>query len=130
MRPRQFLVSVALIVATTFAGLAIRMLPLDLSPLVVKYGGSMLWALDIYWLVSTILPRSSLIFSVMIAGIAASSIEFLKLYHTPAFETFRDSLLGTLLIGHIFSFSDIGAYWLAIAIGGMIDSQFRSTRTI
>jgi len=130
MLPRSFLLSVMLIAVTTMAGLAIRMVPMDLSPLIVKYGGSMLWALDIYWLVSTILSRASLISATVFAGFVASGIEFLKLYHAPAFETFRYSLLGTLLLGHIFSFTDIGAYWFAIAIGALLDSQFRSVKTV
>jgi hypothetical protein len=118
-----------LLLVTTLAGLAIRMVPMDVSPLVVKYGGSMLWALDIYWLVSTILFRNSLVAAAIFAGILATAVEFLKLYHTPDLEAFRYTLPGTLLLGRIFSFIDIAAYWFAILIGALLDMQFRPTKS-
>jgi hypothetical protein len=128
MRPRPFLVSLVLLFVTIVAGLVVRMVPLDLDPLIVKYGGSMLWALAIYWLVSTILSRSSLVASAMFAGLIATAIEFLKLYHAPDLEAFRYTLPGTLLLGQIFSFSDIAAYWFAVFFGAAIDVQFRPAK--
>jgi hypothetical protein len=129
MRPRPFLLSLVLLFVTIVAGLVVRMVPLDLSPLVVKYGGSMLWALAIYWLVSTILSRSGLVTSAMIAGLLATAVEFLKLYHTQDIEAFRMTLPGTLLLGQVFSFSDIAAYWFAVSFGAILDMQFRPAKS-
>jgi hypothetical protein len=129
MRPRSFLLSLLLLFVTIIAGLLVRKGPFDLSPLVVKYGGSMLWALAIYWLVSTILSRSSLVAAAMFSGLIATAIEFLKLYHTPDLEAFRYSLPGTLLLGQIFSFSDIAAYWFAVLFGAVLDMQFRASKS-
>lgn len=129
MRQRPYLLSLVLIFLTTCAGLAVRMVPMDLSPVVVKYGGSMLWALAIYWLVSTFLTRS-LFSAAMFAGVLATSIEFLKLYHTPDLEAFRYTLLGSLLLGRIFSFSDIAAYWVAISLGALLDTQLRPVKSM
>jgi predicted Co/Zn/Cd cation transporter (cation efflux family) len=129
MRPRPFLVSLVLLFVTIVAGLVVRMVPLDLDPLIVKYGGSMLWALAIYWLVSTILSRSSLVASAMFAGLIATAIEFLKLYQTPDLEAFRYTLPGTLLLGQVFSFLDIAAYWIAVLFGAVIDIQFRPAKS-
>jgi hypothetical protein len=130
MRPRPFLLSLVLLFVTIVAGLVVRMVPLDLSPLVVKYGGSMLWALAIYWLVSTFLPRSGLFASAMISGLIATAVEFLKLYHAPDLEAFRYTLPGTLLLGSIFSFSDIAAYWFAVSVGAILDTQFRPVKSM
>jgi hypothetical protein len=130
MRPRPFLLSLVLLLVTIVAGLIVRMVPMDLPPLVEKYGGSMLWALAIYWLASTVLSRGTLITPAMIAGLAATAIEFLKLYHPPDLEAFRYTLPGTLLLGRIFSFSDIAAYWFAIIVGAFLDSQLRPTKSI
>jgi hypothetical protein len=130
MRPRPLLLSLVLLFVTTVAGFIVRMVPLDLSPLVVKYGGSMLWALAIYWLVSTVFGRSSLVACAMIAGLLATAVEFLKLYHTQDLEAFRYTELGTLLLGRIFSFSDIAAYWFAVAFGAILDTQFRPAKTM
>lgn len=129
MRPRPFLFSLVLLFVTIVAGMIVRMVPLDLSPLIVKYGGSMLWALAIYWLVSTVFSRSSLVFSAMVAGLLATAVEFLKLYHTSDLEAFRYTLLGTLLLGKIFSFSDIAAYWFAVSFGAILDMQFRPAKS-
>jgi len=82
---------------TVGAGLAIRFVPLGLPYFVVKYGGSMFWALMIYWIVSTLLC------------------------HAPALDAFRLTLPGILLLGRFFSVWDIVAYWLAISIGAIID---------
>jgi hypothetical protein len=129
MRPRPFLLSLVLLFVTIVAGLVLRMVPLDLSPLVVKYGGSMLWALAIYWLVSTILARGGLVMSAMLAGLLATAVEFLKLYHTPDLEAFRYTLPGEFLLGRIFSFLDIAAYWVAITLGALLDTQFRPAKS-
>jgi hypothetical protein len=130
MRPRPFLLSLVLLLVTIAAGLAVRMVPLDLPPLLEKYGGSMLWALAIYWLVSTILSRGGLITPVMVSGLVATAVELLKLYHTPDLEAFRSTLPGTLLLGRIFSFADIAAYWIAITVGALVDSRLRPIKSI
>jgi len=56
MTARSLALSLALLFATALAGLAIRFAHLELPLCVVKYGGSMLWALMIYWIVSSLLP--------------------------------------------------------------------------
>jgi len=59
----------------------------------VKYGGSLLWGVMVYLLVTVILPdrpRLQLFISVMIAVAA----ELLRLYHTPWLDEFRLTLAG------------------------------------
>lgn len=118
---RSFVLSLALIAATVVAGLTIRFVPLGLPPSVVKYGGSMLWALMIYWLLSTLFRRRQVLLIALIAAVVATAVEFFKLYHSPAMDAFRLTVPGVLLLGRIFSAWDILAYWLAIAIGAGID---------
>ena len=50
MKPRPLTTSLALILATVVAGLVLRLVPLGLPQAMTKYGGSMLWALMIYWI--------------------------------------------------------------------------------
>jgi hypothetical protein len=106
---------------TVAAGLAIRFAPLGLPHFVVKYGGSMLWALMIYWIVSTLLPARRFLPVALLSGAIATAVEFAKLCHTPALDAFRLTLPGILLLGRFFSVWDIVAYWLAIAMGALID---------
>jgi hypothetical protein len=113
-------------VVTIAAGLAIRFAPLGLPAVVVKYGGSMLWALMIYWIVSTLLPLGRSLAVVSLAGVLATAVEFIKLYHSPSLDAFRLTLPGIVLLGRFFSVWDIVAYWLAISVGALIDKVMRS----
>ena len=124
-RSRPIALSITLIVATMIAGLTIRFVPLGLPPIIVKYGGSMLWALMIYWIVSALLPSSRLLAAVTTA-ILRAGIEFFKLHHAPGLDAFRLTIPGVLLLGRFFSAWDILAYWLAILIGFLIDHHICS----
>lgn len=128
MNRRAIWVSAALIVLTMVAGLTIRFAHLGLPSLVVKYGGSALWAMMIYWLVSTLLPVRRVGRAAIISGSIATLVEFLKLVHTPALEAFRHTLAGVLLLGRFFSFKDIAVYWVAIAVAAAIDLRLRGSR--
>jgi carbon starvation protein CstA len=117
--------SLALIVATVIAGLVIRFVPIGLPPFIVKYGGSTLWALMVYWIVSTFLPSWRLFRVALFTGALTAAIEFFKLYHSPTLDAFRLTLPGILLLGRSFSVWDIIAYWLAISIGVFSDKRIR-----
>jgi hypothetical protein len=126
MRPRPFLLSVFLILATIGAGYAVRFGSFNLPQIVVKYGGSTLWAMMLYWIVSTILPKVRLLLITFITGILATSIEVLKLYHSVPLDSFRDSLPSILMLGHNFSQWDILVFWLAIYVTASVDAGARS----
>jgi hypothetical protein len=125
MKPRTLKSSLALFLVTVMAGLAVRMAPLGLPAVVVKYGGSMLWAVMIYWIVSTALARWRLPVVGMIAGAIATAVEFFKLYHSPGMDAFRLTLPGMILLGRTFSVWDIAAYWVAIGAAAWLDVSIR-----
>ena len=124
--PRSAQLSAALMAATVLAGLLIRFAPLGLPYPLVKYGGSTLWALMLYWIVTTLLPSLRLPAAFLLAGTVATAVEFLKLYRTPPLDAFRLTLPGIILLGRFFSPRDIAAYWLAILCGALIDTRLRS----
>jgi Protein of unknown function (DUF2809) len=128
MRGRRIGISLAVILATIAAGLAVRFAPLGLPPFIVKYGGSALWAVMIYWLFSTLLPAWRIIPVVILAGAVATAVEFLKLYHSPGLNVFRLTLPGIILLGRYFSVWDIVAYWLAILVGALLDAKILRAR--
>jgi len=122
-RSRPIARSIVLMVATMIGGLTIRFIPLGLPALIVKYGGSMLWALMIYWIVSALLPSLRLLIVALISAALTTAVEFFKLHHSPAIDAFRLTIPGILLLGRVFSAWDILAYWLAILIGLLIDHR-------
>jgi hypothetical protein len=110
---------------TIAAGSAVRFARIGLPAGVVKYGGSMLWALMIYWVVSTMAPRLRVDAAVLLAGSIATAVEFFKLYRSPGVDVFRLTLPGILLLGRYFSVWDIVAYWIAIVAGAVVDWRIR-----
>jgi hypothetical protein len=115
--PRQISVSVTLVVVTVFAGLSTRFAPLGLPHFVVKYGGSALWALMIYWIVSTIRPTRRIAAIAFFAASIATTVEFAKLIHFPALDAFRSTLPGILLLGRFFS------VWISSPTGSLSFSE-------
>jgi hypothetical protein len=125
MLPRPILLSLALLFGTILAGLAIRFAHFGLPPFVVKYGGSALWALTIYWLVSALLPRARIPAATALAAALATAVECFKLYNPPSVDAFRRTLPGILLLGRYFSVWDLLAYAVAIAAGALLDARLR-----
>ena len=123
--PRPLMLTLALMAVTVAAGLTIRFAPLGLPSFIVKYGGSTMWALMAYWIVSTFLPSWRLLTVALLTGTLATAVEFVKLYHSPLLDAFRLTLPGIVLLGRIFSVWDIVAYWLAISVGAIVDRGFR-----
>jgi len=107
------------------AGLAIRFAPLGLPPFVVKYGGSALWALTIYWMVSALLPGLRISAVATASGVLAAAVECFKLYNPPKVDAFRRTLPGMLLLGRYFSGWDLIAYAVAILARALLDWHFR-----
>jgi len=128
MTPRSPAQSMVLILATIVAGLAVRLVPLGLPSFLVKYGGSMLWAAMIYWIVSTLSPRWPWLIALLLSGSFATAVEFFKLYRSPGMDAFRLTLPGMLLLGRYFSVRDIVAYWVAICATALLDSWLRRTQ--
>ena len=110
-----------LLLMTVPLGLAWRMVPLGLSPFFLKYGGSVLWAAALYWFVGACLPRLDSLAVAWIGAAAAAALEFSRLWHTPLTDAFRVSLAGRILLGRYFSWKNIAAYWLAIALVALVD---------
>jgi hypothetical protein len=121
MPGRSLWVSTQLVFGTIAAGLTLRLAHFGLPFVVVKYGGSMLWALMIYWIVSSIRPRWPVTRGALMSSAIATAVEVFKLYHTPSVDAFRLTLPGALLLGRVFSIWDLIAYAFAITAGAFVD---------
>jgi hypothetical protein len=60
-----------------------------------------------------------------IALAIAVSVEFSRLYQTPALDEFRLTLAGKLLLGRVFSLWNIVAYAAGIGLGMAIEMRLR-----
>lgn len=123
MRARRLLVYGGWMLLTLAAGLVFRFAPLGLPRFAVKYGGSTMWALMIYWVIAAAAASWSRSQVVLVAGTIATAVEFLKLDHSPGLDAFRLTLPGVLLLGRYFAWPDIVAYWLAIGCGAVVDRK-------
>jgi len=126
MSGRPPALSALLISGTIAAGLALRLTHVGLPFLIVKYGGSMLWALMIYWIVSTVRPRWPIAKSAFVAAGIAAAVEVFKLVKTPSVDAFRHTLPGMLVLGRVVSQWDLVAYAVAIFAGGLRDRAAHS----
>jgi hypothetical protein len=107
-------------------GLVCRFVPIGLPQVLVKYGGSFLWAVMVYLLVCVLLPQLRPMASAALSIAIAVAVEYAKLIRSPSLDFFRDTFAGKVLLGRYFSFRDIGVYLVAILCAAWIDS--RSTR--
>ena len=126
MTRRLLCAAIALILIPV--GIAWRMAPLHLPPFLYKYGGSVLWAAMVYWLVAALVPRLDPARVAGLAAVIAALVECSRLIHTPSLDAFRLTLAGKLILGRFFSGKDIVAYWLAIFVCAGADRWVLSKR--
>jgi len=117
--------SIAILAITIPIGILWRHLPLPFF--VWKYGGSALWTVALYCFVAAIAPRLRPASVALISLLLSALVEFSRLIQQPALEAFRRTLAGKLLLGRIFAFKDIAAYWLTIAVLFFIDRHMQKT---
>jgi hypothetical protein len=115
------LVYFGLSILTIVLGLMLRLIPLGLPLFLVKYGGSVLWAIMVYLLLAALLPDSKPLVIALAAAIFAALVELSRLYHSPGLDAFRLTLAGALLLGRAFSWWHFVAYWGAIAGTAIVD---------
>lgn len=116
--------------AIVAAGLVLRLAPLGLPAGVVKWAGSVLWAVMVYLLLAAMLPRLGSSRIALIAGLVAALVELSRLYHAPGLDAFRHSLAGALLLGRVFSPWHFVVYWAAIVCAALVDAVFLRRRAV
>lgn len=101
-----------------FCGVSLRLggYEIGLPYFLVKYGGSTLWGAMVFFLFAALPPGHSFGRLAVLSLVSAALIEFSRLYHTPWLDDFRLTLAGALLLGRIFSWWNILAYAVGIAL--------------
>ena len=118
---RRRLTCLAIILLLIPLGLVCRFVPIGLPSLIVKYGGSFLWAATVYWFIAFLLARRKPRELALISLVVATAIEFLKQVQSPCLGIVRGTFFGKVILGRYFSYTDIAVYWLAIFCAVWID---------
>jgi len=118
---RRRLTCLAIMLLLIALGLVCRFVPIGLPPLIVKYGGSFLWAAAVYWFIAFFLARQKPPLLALIALAATTAIEFLKRVQSPQLDLIRHTFFGKVILGRFFSYTDIAVYWFAVLCFAWLD---------
>lgn len=111
---RRRLTCLAIMLLLIPLGFVCRFVPIGLPYLMVKYGGSFLWASTVYWFIGYFLARQKPLTLALISLVVTAAIEFLKRVQSSTLENIRNTFFGIMILGRRFSFTDIAVYWIAI----------------
>lgn len=119
----NLIIRACLCLSVIILGLALRGygLGLGLPAFIVKYGGSMLWATMVFFLVAMAAPDRSRWSIAAISATIAVCVELFRLVHAPWLDAFRLTTAGALLLGRIFSPWNMLAYGVGIMLGAWLD---------
>jgi len=104
------------------AGLASRRWPEVCPEELGKYPGDALWALMVFFALGVVTPAASVGSRVVVALSVSFAVEFSQLYHAPWIDGIRSTTLGHLVLGYGFSWSDLIAYAVGVALGAVFES--------
>ena len=110
-------VSGGMIALLILLGLASRKFAWLLPSLLRKNLGDVLWATMVFALLGFVFPRLSILRVAVMAFLFTVAIEVSKFVHVPWFEAVRATVLGRLIFGYEFSWTNLGCYLLGIAFG-------------
>lgn len=119
--PHRRLTCLAIMLLLIPLGMVCRFVPIGLPPLLVKYGGSFLWAATVYWFIAFVLARQRPHTVGLVALLVTTAIEFLKRVPSAQLYVLRDTFFGKVILGRYFSYTDIAVYWIAVACAAWLD---------
>ena len=125
LRPRSRGWNLVAIVLTIAAGLFSRRWPGSLPACLGKYPGDVLWALMVFFGWGFAFPAASRVRIFTLTGASSATVEFLKLVHIPWLVSLRQSTVGHLIFGHVFSWQNLVAYSVGAALGWLIEWRIR-----
>ena len=98
-----------------------------LPKIIELYSGDILWALMVFLLFAFLFNKKSTIFIISWAIIFSYSIEISQLYHAPWIDAIRNTVLGGLILGFGFLWSDLVCCTIGVIIGIIIDIMINKT---
>lgn len=112
-------------IVVVIAGLASRSYREQLPAFLADYAGDTLWALMLFFLVSTLLAGRP----VLVRGASSLALAFLveisQLYHARWIDSIRQTTLGGLVLGFGFLWTDLVCYSVGIVTGSLTEWVIR-----
>jgi hypothetical protein len=119
--PRSRLWVGVCVVAVIALGLASRNYPSMFPAFLGKYPGDALWTLMVFFGWAFVTPGASTFHLAACALSVSCIVEFTQLYQAPWINALRSTTAGHLVLGSTFSWFDICAYTVGVAIGVCLD---------
>ena len=110
-----------LVVGTMVLGLSSRKFGYFLPYVIGQYAGDTLWALMVFFILGLLFNQWATKRLFVLALSFSYIIELTQLYHGPIIDGVRDTLLGRLVLGQGFLWSDLVCYLLGVLLGVGID---------
>jgi len=112
----------ALAAGTIVVGLVVHLRGGALHPVARDVLGDALWAMMIAWFAGMLVPRAPLVLRSGVAYAVCVAVELSQLYHSPALDAARGSMMGRLTLGTGFDPRDLAAYAAGVALAALLES--------
>jgi hypothetical protein len=103
------------------AGLASRRYRGQLPAFMAEYAGDTLWALMLFFLVSTLISGRPILARAAVSLFLALLVEISQLYHAPWIDSIRQTTVGGLVLGFGFLWTDLVCYSVGVGIGAVTE---------
>ncbi len=111
----------ALAIITIAVGLVVHVRGAALGSVARDVLGDALWAMMIAWWAGVIAPCARLALRSTAAYALCAGVEVSQLYHTPALDAARASMVGHLILGSGFDQRDLAAYGVGVALAALLE---------
>ena len=115
------------VLAVVALGLGSRRYGTYLPAFVGEYAGDTLWALMVFLGWAFVRPASPTGRLAVFALVTSYVVEFSQLYQAPWINAIRSTTVGHLVLGSTFSWLDICAYTVGVAVGVCLDVSLNGT---
>jgi hypothetical protein len=103
-------------------GLSSRRYASHLPGVIATYGGDTLWAVMVFIGMGLLQPRASSLKLAVLAATISYLDELTQLYHAPWLDAIRHTMLGGLVLGYGFLWSDLVCYTMGIAVVACLET--------
>jgi hypothetical protein len=110
-----------LIILISLLGIGSRYFAEVMPDFIANYAGDTFWAMAVYFFLRFIIPKKSKITSSIIAYVFSVFIELSQFHHAPWLDEIRKTIIGGLILGFGFMWSDLICYAVGIIIGVLLD---------